>query len=151
MVNQLPIPIEGTASSKVRPHIFGIACSVAAGMAARAGMARFSLALFSAVVVCCCGTALAIERAAVKRASTTRTLEAAALGEPSGQAPAKPVARKAPPRAVPRPSTPFATVGGVALFLASEDARYLTGNTLFVDGGGHINGVGWVPDLGPDS
>jgi enoyl-[acyl-carrier-protein] reductase (NADH) len=39
----------------------------------------------------------------------------------------------------------------VALFLASEDARYLTGNTLFVDGGAHINGAGWAPDLGPDS
>ena len=38
--------------------------------------------------------------------------------------------------------------GGVAVFLASEDARYLTGNTLFVDGGGHINGVPWVPELG---
>jgi hypothetical protein len=25
--------------------------------------------------------------------------------------------------------------------------RYLTGNTLFVDGGSHINGVAWAPDL----
>jgi hypothetical protein len=25
--------------------------------------------------------------------------------------------------------------------------RYLTGNTLFVDGGAHINGVAWAPDL----
>ncbi len=25
--------------------------------------------------------------------------------------------------------------------------RYLTGNTLFVDGGSHINGVAWTPDL----
>jgi len=41
-------------------------------------------------------------------------------------------------------------IGGVALFLASEDARYLTGNTLFVDGGAHINGVAWVPDFGPE-
>ena len=35
----------------------------------------------------------------------------------------------------------------VAAFLASEDARYVTGNTLFVDGGGHINGVAWAPQL----
>jgi NAD(P)-dependent dehydrogenase (short-subunit alcohol dehydrogenase family) len=39
-------------------------------------------------------------------------------------------------------------IAPVAVFLASEDARYLTGNTLFVDGGGHINGVAWAPDLG---
>jgi NAD(P)-dependent dehydrogenase (short-subunit alcohol dehydrogenase family) len=35
----------------------------------------------------------------------------------------------------------------VALFLAGEGCRYLTGNTLFVDGGSHINGVAWTPDL----
>lgn len=50
-----------------------------------------------------------------------------------------------------RMGDPEADIGGAALFLASEDARYVTGNTLFVDGGGHINGVPWVPDLGPDS
>lgn len=50
-----------------------------------------------------------------------------------------------------RMGDPEADIAGVALFLASEDARYLTGNTLFVDGGGHINGVPWVPDLGPDA
>ncbi|MFC8868818.1 SDR family oxidoreductase [Streptomyces sp. NPDC057148] len=32
-------------------------------------------------------------------------------------------------------------------FLAGEDVRYVTGNTLFVDGGSHINGVAWAPDL----
>jgi len=42
---------------------------------------------------------------------------------------------------------PFTDIAPVVSFLASEDARYLTGNTLFVDGGGHINGVNWVPDL----
>ena len=40
-------------------------------------------------------------------------------------------------------------IGPVAVFLASDDCRYLTGNTLFVDGGGHINGVAWAPQL-PD-
>lgn len=38
-------------------------------------------------------------------------------------------------------------ISPVALFLASEDCRYLTGNTLFVDGGSHINGSSWAPDL----
>ena len=50
-----------------------------------------------------------------------------------------------------RMGDPETDIGGVAVFLASEDARYLTGNTLFVDGGAHINGAGWAPDLGPDS
>lgn len=49
-----------------------------------------------------------------------------------------------------RMGDPESDIGGVAAFLASEDARYLTGNTLFADGGGHINGVPWTPDLGPE-
>lgn len=49
-----------------------------------------------------------------------------------------------------RMGDPEKDIGGVAVFLASEDARYVTGNTLFVDGGGHINGVAWIPDLGPE-
>ncbi|WP_110208815.1 SDR family NAD(P)-dependent oxidoreductase [Nocardioides daejeonensis] len=44
---------------------------------------------------------------------------------------------------------PLTDIAPVALFLASEDCRYLTGNTLFVDGGAHINGVAWTPEL-PD-
>lgn len=45
---------------------------------------------------------------------------------------------------------PDADIAPVITFLASDDARYLTGNTLFVDGGSHINGVAWAPEL-PDS
>ena len=46
-----------------------------------------------------------------------------------------------------RMGEPEEDIGGVAVFLAGEDARYLTGNTLFVDGGGHINGESWAPEL----
>ncbi|MGI5207384.1 SDR family NAD(P)-dependent oxidoreductase [Spirillospora sp. CA-108201] len=42
---------------------------------------------------------------------------------------------------------PETDIAPVAVFLASEDAHYLTGNTLFADGGSHINGVAWTPDL----
>jgi len=46
-----------------------------------------------------------------------------------------------------RMGDPENDIGSVALFLASDDARYLTGNTLFVDGGSHLNGVQWDPGL----
>jgi len=46
-----------------------------------------------------------------------------------------------------RMGDPYDDIAPVAVFLASEGSRYLTGNTLFVDGGGHINGVAWAPDL----
>lgn len=42
---------------------------------------------------------------------------------------------------------PETDIAPVAAFLAGDDCRYLTGNTLFVDGGGHINGVPWAPVL----
>ncbi|NND68937.1 MAG: SDR family oxidoreductase [Halioglobus sp.] len=42
---------------------------------------------------------------------------------------------------------PEEDIAPVALFLASEESRFVTGNTLFADGGGHINGVSWAPEL----
>jgi NAD(P)-dependent dehydrogenase (short-subunit alcohol dehydrogenase family) len=47
-----------------------------------------------------------------------------------------------------RMGDPDEDIAPVALFLASDASRYLTGNTLFVDGGSHINGSAWAPDLG---
>ena len=46
-----------------------------------------------------------------------------------------------------RMGDPEEDIGGVAVFLASDDSRYVTGNTIFADGGSHINGVSWAPDL----
>lgn len=43
-----------------------------------------------------------------------------------------------------RMGDPEADIGGIAVFLSSDDARYLTGNTLYADGGSHINGVPWM-------
>ena len=44
-----------------------------------------------------------------------------------------------------RMGDPETDIGGAALFLASDDSRYVTGNTLFVGGGTHINGSTWAP------
>jgi len=49
-----------------------------------------------------------------------------------------------------RMGDPYADIAPVAVFLASEGSSYLTGNTLFVDGGSHINGAPWAPDLDAD-
>jgi len=38
-------------------------------------------------------------------------------------------------------------VGPVAVFLASDESRFVTGNTIHADGGGHINGVPWSFEL----
>ena len=46
-----------------------------------------------------------------------------------------------------RMGDPEEDIGGAALFLASDDSRYVTGNTLFVDGGSHVNGADWHPEL----
>ena len=42
---------------------------------------------------------------------------------------------------------PETEIAPVALFLSTEESSYLTGNTLFVDGGSHINGSPWAPEL----
>jgi NAD(P)-dependent dehydrogenase (short-subunit alcohol dehydrogenase family) len=49
-----------------------------------------------------------------------------------------------------RMGDPYDDIAPVAVFLASEDCRYLTGNTIHVDGGSHINGSSWAPEL-PDA
>lgn len=46
-----------------------------------------------------------------------------------------------------RMGDPHDDIAPVVAFLVSDEARYMTGNTLFVDGGGHINGVAWAPKL----
>lgn len=38
-------------------------------------------------------------------------------------------------------------IGPVAVFLASEGSGFMTGNTVFVDGGSHVNGVAWRPEV----
>lgn len=50
-----------------------------------------------------------------------------------------------------RMGDPDGDIAPVVAFLASDDARYLTGNTLFADGGAHINGVSWTPELGDEA
>jgi len=40
-------------------------------------------------------------------------------------------------------------IGGVALFFASDDSDYVTGNTIFASGGTQVNGVQWDPPM-PD-
>ncbi len=50
-----------------------------------------------------------------------------------------------------RMGDPEKDIGGVALCLASDYMNYVTGNTLFVDGGSHVNGSPWgatKPDFG---
>ena len=47
-----------------------------------------------------------------------------------------------------RMGDPYDDIAPVAVFLAGDGARYMTGNTVFVDGGSHINGVAWAPELG---
>ena len=49
-----------------------------------------------------------------------------------------------------RMGDPYADIAPVAVFLAGDGSRYLTGNTLFVDGGSHINGSPWAPELDAD-
>jgi NAD(P)-dependent dehydrogenase (short-subunit alcohol dehydrogenase family) len=43
-----------------------------------------------------------------------------------------------------RMGDPEEDLGGVALFLTSDDGQYITGHTIFADGGGHM-GSAWHP------
>ena len=38
-------------------------------------------------------------------------------------------------------------IGPIAVFLASEMSGYMSGNTLYADGGSHVNGVAWRPEV----
>lgn len=38
-------------------------------------------------------------------------------------------------------------IGPAAVFLASEASSYFTGNTMFLSGGSHVNGITWRPDV----
>ena len=40
---------------------------------------------------------------------------------------------------------PYQDIGGVVAFLSSDEVRFMTGNTLFIDGGAHISGMTWEP------
>jgi NAD(P)-dependent dehydrogenase (short-subunit alcohol dehydrogenase family) len=41
-------------------------------------------------------------------------------------------------RPVPRLGDPLADIGPIAVFLAADDSRYLTGHTFYADGGAHL-------------
>lgn len=41
----------------------------------------------------------------------------------------------------------FRDIGPVAVFLASQGSGFVTGSTFFVDGGSHVNGVQWRPQV----
>lgn len=43
-----------------------------------------------------------------------------------------------------RMGEPEQDIGSVVAFLCADGAGYMTGNTVFLDGGSHINGVSWL-------
>ncbi len=46
-----------------------------------------------------------------------------------------------------RMGEPEQDIGSVIAFMCSEGGAYMTGNTVFLDGGSHINGVSWQPTV----
>ena len=105
-----------------------------------------------ALRMCLFATKWAMERALphMKAKGWGRVINMASLNGVNAHMAPQVAAATAAANPMGRMGDPESDIGGVAAFLASEDARYLTGNTLFVDGGGHINGVPWVPDFGPE-
>lgn len=50
---------------------------------------------------------------------------------------------------IPRRGDPVKDIGGAALFLASDDSRYLTGEIIRADGGEHLAAPVWQPAPSP--
>jgi NAD(P)-dependent dehydrogenase (short-subunit alcohol dehydrogenase family) len=44
-----------------------------------------------------------------------------------------------------RMGEPEEDIGAAVAFICSDAGSYMTGNTVFLDGGSHINGVSWQP------
>ena len=44
-----------------------------------------------------------------------------------------------------RMGEPEQDIGSLLAFICSDAGGYMTGNTVFLDGGSHINGVSWRP------
>lgn len=47
-----------------------------------------------------------------------------------------------------RMGDPETDIGSVVASICADAASYMTGNTVFLDGGSHINGVSWLPAKG---
>lgn len=47
-----------------------------------------------------------------------------------------------------RMGEPEHDIGSILAFVCSDAGGYMTGNTVFLDGGSHINGVSWQPSAG---
>lgn len=114
----------------VNAHMYSVAYNAA--KEALRSMTRTAACEWAPKQVCCNVICPGAQSAAYQRVAEANPQMAAA------QAAANPMGRI---------GDPLDDIGTVAAFLASDDSRYLTGNTLFVDGGAHINGVQWAPEV----
>ncbi|MFD6859723.1 SDR family NAD(P)-dependent oxidoreductase [Rhodococcus sp. NPDC060090] len=114
----------------VNAHMYSVAYN--ASKEALRSMTRTAAREWAPKQVCCNVICPGAQSAAYQRVAEANPQMAAA------QAAANPMGRI---------GDPLEDIGTVAAFLASDDSRYLTGNTLFVDGGSHINGVQWAPEV----